>query len=175
MSDPITDQRLSFVYPDLAARWRRVNQSMIDLHKMPMRVSDGIRTLDEQLAVYAKGRTQLNDGTWEITDKSKIVTYAPPYSSYHLYGLALDSVFLGSDPYLALLSWKERDFLYSEYGRFCKAFGLEWGGDWAGVKQDRPHCQITYGLSLSEIRRLYTIKGNISVWTRCNQITGVDV
>ena len=89
----------------------------------------GLRTYQEQDALYAQGRTV----------KGKlIVTNAKGGQSYHNFGLAVDYVF--KDRY-GNWTWQGQ---YNIIGEIAKECGLEWGGGWASFK-DIPHIQNSYG------------------------------
>lgn len=160
--DAVSAERLKGVYPDLAVRWRRVAEDMWGAHRRALRVSEGIRSLEAQAALYAKGRTT----------PGAIVTYSKPGESFHHYGLALDSCFLGADPFLE--KEPRAELYWREYGRFATAHGLTWGGGWSRFV-DRPHVQLAYGLTLTQIKEIYSYKGLDSVWAKCDQMRGVDV
>lgn len=166
-----TEGKLKQVYPDLAQRWRMVAQKMWDTHRVQIKVSDGFRDYAEQLKIWSKGRTKDSNGVWVISNIKSIVTHAMPGQSYHEYGLALDSCFQGSDPYLDKIDRKDAQFLWNEYGKFCKEVGLEWGGEWRGSKNDRPHCQLTYGLNLHSLQALLCEGGLKAVWNKCKSIS----
>lgn len=157
--DDATIVRLAAVYPDLRVAAIKVYEDMFRCHQVKMRCSDGLRTQATLEATYAQGRTA----------PGPIVTYARPEDSLHRYGLALDSCFIGKDPFLA--EDPKKDFLWNEYGKFCVAYGLTWGGAFKHLV-DLPHAELTYGLNLTEIKNLYAIKGNESVWFKMNQIKG---
>lgn len=163
--DPVTDTRLKSVLPDLAIRWRKVRQNMWDAHELQMRVTDGYRSVSDQWKYWYLGRIKDKDGTWIIGDASQVVTHAKPLESLHNYGLALDSCFMGDDPYLAKDT--KAEFLWSEYGRFCKANSLDWGGIWKGMKNDRPHCELSYGLNIHSLQILFEDGGIKGVWNKC--------
>src|SRR5205814_6706568 len=82
MRDAISIQRANQLHP----RLRDEVASIIDAIEltwppnMKVRIVQGLRTIDEQNALYAQGRTK--DG--------QIVTNAKGGSSYHNYGLAFD-------------------------------------------------------------------------------------
>ena len=171
-----TDQELAKVFPDLAVRWRRVAEDMWNNHQKRIRVIEGLRTFARQWELYGQGRKKEKNGLWLVTDKSKIVTNAVPGLSMHQYGLAIDSGFVGPDPYLEKLPKAEAKFLWKEYGRFVMAHGMEWGGDWNGNGKedrndwDRPHCQLRYGLSISAIQSLHDFNGVKAVWAKCKAL-----
>ena len=82
----------------------------------------GRRTMEEQAALYAKGRT---DGS------SKIVTKAKPGESYHNYGLAFDWVPLkqsGKNADLWIADWdNETAFRLGEHvGITFRLVGISW-------------------------------------------------
>lgn len=160
--DSASEARLSEVYPDLAVRWRRVAEDVWSAHRIRLRVTDGIRSMEDQSNRFAQGRTT----------SGEIVTYARPGESWHLYGLAIDSCFQGPDPYLE--QDPRAEMLWREYGRIATAHGLTWGGAWSR-RIDRPHVQMTYGLSLQQVKDLYSYRGNDSVWAKCDQMRGVAV
>lgn len=90
----------------------------------------GLRTTEEQQALYAKGRTE----------EGKIVTYADGVRrrSKHQDGVAVDVV-----PYP--IAWEDVIGM-REFGQFVKGVAvgmgidIEWGGDWKFT--DLPHFQL---------------------------------
>jgi len=103
-----------------------------------LRVTHTLRTLDEQLHLWAKGRA-LRDGVWVVTNPAAIVTKARPGASAHNYGLAFDICFAGAQPYP-----DESDPRWLLLGQIAERIGLDWGGPLgAGDKFtfDRPHFQ----------------------------------
>ena len=176
MSDMIYDRasemKLTGVHPELALRWRKVCKDFFDLHQLQLKVTDGLRTFSQQWAEWSKGRLKDKNGQWIVCDERKVVTHAMPGQSYHQYGLAVDSAFLGNDPYLANLPEEQSIFLWNEYGRICVANGLEWGGNWPHPKTDRPHCEKTFGFSVHDLQIMYEDKGLRGIWTICTQKTG---
>lgn len=107
----------------------------------------------EQAEIYSQGRTQ----------PGPIVTYSKPGESFHNFGCAADSCFFGEDPYLE--KYPRSDFYWLEFGRHCRAFGLKWGGDFPHPK-DRPHAELTYGLTLEEIRKVCSEGGLMAVFLK---------
>ncbi|MEK4474367.1 M15 family metallopeptidase [Paenibacillus sp. FSL R7-0048] len=109
-------------------------------------ITQGLRTIAEQDALYAQGRTK----------PGSIVTNAKGGTSYHNYGLAIDFGLLLPDG--KQVSWdlkrdgdgdKVADWM--EVVQEAKALGFEWGGDFVSIK-DAPHFQITFGLTTSQLR-----------------------
>lgn len=93
-------------------------------------VYQGLRTAEQQNALYAQGRTT----------PGHIVTNAKAGYSNHNYGLAIDVV-----PYLAgdggALNWNPKTEQYQAMVTALKAQGLEWGGDWTHFP-DMDHFQM---------------------------------
>ncbi|WP_339314644.1 M15 family metallopeptidase [Paenibacillus sp. FSL R10-2734] len=109
-------------------------------------ITQGLRTIAEQDALYAQGRTK--PGT--------IVTNAKGGTSYHNYGLAINFALLLPDG--KQVSWDlKRDgdgdkiADWTEVIQEAKAIGFEWGGDFVSIK-DAPHFQMTFGLTTSQLR-----------------------
>jgi peptidoglycan LD-endopeptidase CwlK len=113
---------------------------------IPVLITQTLRTIEEQNDLYAQGRTK----------PGKIVTYARGGESYHNYGLAFDFVILNQSK---VPVWDTKADVnknarqdYYEAGEIGEAVGLEWGGRWIGKKADFPHLQMTFGLSISDLK-----------------------
>lgn len=107
-----------------------------------IRITQGLRTIEEQNSLYAQGRTIF---------PGPIVTNARGGQSYHNFSLAIDFVLIrgGYDMKYdgdcdGLADWLE---VVTE----AKALGFAWGGDWKSFK-DNPHFEMTFGLSLADLR-----------------------
>ncbi|REE01527.1 M15 family metallopeptidase [Marinoscillum furvescens] len=146
--DPHTLKRLQKLHPDLREEALKIYQDVLDRH-ISIRVTDTLRTFEEQEALYAKGRTQ----------PGRIVTHARAGESYHNYGLGVDFCLLlnGSRQ----VSWDrtldlDGDQLHDwdEVVAVFKHYGWEWGGDWTRFK-DYPHFQKTFGHSTAALRKLH--------------------
>lgn len=170
--DPISQERLKLVYPDVRVRWYRVRVDFWNLHGLALRVAQGLRTYSDQQIIYEKGR-KLVDGIWVPEDPVNhkgIVSWAQPGDSWHHFS-AIDSCFIGTDPWLE--HHPDSQLLWSEYARLGKAHGFEAGYDW--TRQDKPHLQIRYGnMSIAEAKILYGIGKLRGVWTRFDQIRKVE-
>lgn len=90
-----------------------------------IRVISGLRTYDEQAALYAQGRTA----------PGKKVTNARAGYSNHNFGIAFDiGVFEGS-------RYLPESPKYKAVGALGMDLGLEWGGNWKTIV-DQPHFQL---------------------------------
>jgi peptidoglycan L-alanyl-D-glutamate endopeptidase CwlK len=87
-----------------------------------IRIISGLRTMEEQDALYAQGRTK----------PGRIVTTARGGFSVHNTGLAFDIGVFREDKYI------DEDPTYNTVGQIGKSLGLIWGGDLPAIK-DVPH------------------------------------
>lgn len=176
MSQGIT--KLDLVYPDLRVRMRRIYSEVRRITLRDMGATDTLRSFKTQQALYEKGR-QFIDGKW--VKVGAVVTNARPGFSRHAYGLAVDSAFLGPDPYLEKAPDAHGRWCWDIYGQAVRTFGCRWGGDWNGNGTrdandwDRPHCEVSYGLSLVECLELYEHGGVPAVWATIDKVRGVPV
>lgn len=130
--------RIEDLVPEMQVKCRAFLNAAA-LQGINLRVTHTLRTMDEQLHLFAKGRA-LRDGVWVVTDAQQIVTRAKPGKSPHNYGLAFDICFAGADPYP-----DEDDPRWTILGGLGEQLGLDWGGPLgAGDKFtfDRPHFQL---------------------------------
>jgi peptidoglycan L-alanyl-D-glutamate endopeptidase CwlK len=107
-------------------------------------VPQGLRTIDEQNALYAQGRTK----------PGNIVTNASGGKSYHNYGLAFDFCLVYDTDKNGVYdetSWdirkdNDKDGVADclEVVKVFEAAGYQWGGKWSSIK-DYPHLQKTFG------------------------------
>jgi len=105
-------------------------------------IGECVRTVAEQDALYAKGRTV----------KGNIVTNAKgsSYSSMHQWGVAFD--FYRNDGKGA---YNESGDFFTKVGKIGQKLGLEWGGSWKSIT-DKPHFQLPdWGSTTSKLKSLY--------------------
>lgn len=163
--DDKTLWKLQKVCPFLSAKWRAAVTTVWDKSGLVMRVIEGLRPYPDQWALWLKGRGY-HQGQWIITDQDLVVTHAMPGQSYHQYGLALDSGFMGTDPYLSKLPPEEAEAKWRLFGQACLDQGLVWGGVWAQPKTDLGHCELTYGVSIETLERLSLDVGLPAIWSK---------
>lgn len=108
---------------------------------LKIRITSGLRSFEEQQAIYDQGRTKPGD----------IVSWAKPGSSYHNYGLAVD--LWPWKPDYSDINWQYEGF--SEWKPLAQKFGLSWGGDFPKGKTDPPHYQWTNNLHWSDLLKRY--------------------
>ena len=126
-------RKLAGVHPQLVEKIGRVLDAMGALG-FPMMVTDGLRTVEQQRALYAQGRTAPGlvvtncDGT---TKRSNHQAHADNL------GHAVDCCFVvnGKPSWDAHMPWKA-------YGAAAEAHGLTWGGSWTRLT-DLPHVEMS--------------------------------
>jgi peptidoglycan LD-endopeptidase CwlK len=90
-----------------------------------VKVISGLRTYEEQNALYEQGRSKAG----------RIVTNARGGYSNHNFGIAFDiGVFEGA-------RYLDESPKYKAVGALGTDLGLEWGGNWKSI-QDEPHFQL---------------------------------
>ena len=153
--DPVSEERIETLHPKIAAEvlclFNKAN-NMLLTGNAKARITSAFRSVQEQTALYAKGRTAAG----------KIVTNAKGGYSVHNYGLAFDFCLITNEGKYA--SWEylkdyDGDLTpdWMEFVNLFKQYGYEWGGDWKSFK-DRPHLQKTFGKTVDQLRSLK--KGN---------------
>jgi peptidoglycan L-alanyl-D-glutamate endopeptidase CwlK len=125
-----------------------------------IRIAQGLRTIDEQNGLYAKGRTKPGNK----------VTNAKGGQSYHNYGLAIDFCLLydkdGNGTY-EVASWDvsadfDKDHIpdWREVVDVFEKAGYTWGGRWAKIV-DAPHLEKTFSHHWSDLLIKYNNKNFI--------------
>lgn len=140
--DRHTNRRIAGIHPSVQASAHSfVNQVQAQLGIM-LRVTAGLRSFNEQDELYEQGRTT----------PGGVVTNAKGGQSYHNYGLAIDVVEITDE---GQANW---DTNWSAIGAVGESLGWEWGGNWTSIV-DKPHFQMAFGLSTSQLRSMYTAQG----------------
>jgi hypothetical protein len=135
--DSITNARITKLHLNVQKpAIKFINQVASDL-KIKLRVTQGLRTFEEQDALYTQGRTV----------PGKIVTNAKGGQSYHNYGLAIDVAEIKDSEAIWNTNWHS----ISEIGI---SHGFEWGGNFKSFT-DKSHFQMTLGYSIPELLKLY--------------------
>lgn len=134
-------RRIEDLHPVLQNRIAEL-KSLCQKQGLAIGVGECLRTVPEQDALYAKGRTTAGS----------IVTNAKgsSYSSMHQWGVAFD--FYRNDGKGA---YYDSDGFFAKVGSIGKGIGLEWGGDWKSIA-DKPHFQLPdWGSSASRLKKQY--------------------
>lgn len=127
--------KLEGVHPQLARAVARILVAMAELG-FPMLITDGVRSTEEQQALYAKGRTAPGP---KVTNADGVRVKSNHQPKADGYGHAIDCCFLvdGKPSWDATLPWRL-------YGEAAKALGLTWGGEWKSLV-DKPHIELPEG------------------------------
>ncbi|MEK3836433.1 M15 family metallopeptidase [Paenibacillus sp. FSL R7-0128] len=113
---------------------------------IPIIIVQGLRTIAEQDALYAQGRSK----------PGQIVTNARGGYSNHNFGVAIDFALLTNDG--RSVSWDTKldgnrngKADWNEVVAIAKALGFTWGGDWKTFV-DLPHLEMTFGITTAQYR-----------------------
>ncbi|MEC0282445.1 M15 family metallopeptidase [Terribacillus saccharophilus] len=101
-------------------------------------ISHGMRTYEQQNALYAQGRTK----------SGSIVTNARGGYSNHNFGLAVDYFLTNEDGTKAIWSVNSH---WQRVAAIAKSLGFVWGGDWRSFR-DYPHLEMTGGFTTAQLR-----------------------
>jgi len=112
-----------------------------------IKVISGLRTYEEQDALYAQGRTK----------PGKIVTNARAGYSNHNFGIAFDIGVFEGNKYLG------ESPKYKAVGMLGMDIGLEWGGSWKSIV-DEPHFQLRpeWASNLTEKQMLTALRDRVA-------------
>jgi peptidoglycan LD-endopeptidase CwlK len=144
--NPSTVKRLEKVHPELSKRIRDLIEAFAQ-RGMQVEVVQGLRTIAEQNALYAQGRSK----------PGPVVTNARGGQSNHNYGLAVDLCpFVNGKPDFTTNS------SYVAIGAEAVKRGLEWGGNWKKLI-DKPHVQLP-GMTIADCRKFFNKGGLEAVW-----------
>lgn len=154
--DNITLKRIDLLHPKVREEAHAIYAEICEKlkGKAICRFSHTLRTIEEQNALYAKGRTAPGNK----------VTNAKGGQSFHNYGLAIDIVLLkdtdGNGTY-ETASWETNvDFDgdgksdWMEVVDVFERYGWEWGGRWTKFP-DKPHFQKTFGKTTAQLLAQY--------------------
>ena len=140
--------KLHGVHGSLAARIEQIFDAMRVLgFEMMVTDTGGVRTTEQQQALYAKGRTAPGP---KVTNADGLIKKSNHQPHADGLGHAVDMTFM--DQHGTPLdfaddtpSWDERKFPFLLYGHMAKALGAKWGGDW-GSLHDLPHVELPDGV-----------------------------
>lgn len=129
-----TQERISKLHPSIRDEVFNIIQACNNAltGKAKLRITQGLRTFEEQEALYAKGRIV----------SGKKVTNAKAGQSIHNYGFAVDICLIIDNK---IASWNtvkdwDNDTIgdWYECVKIFAKFGWDWGGNWKNFK-DLPH------------------------------------
>ncbi len=122
--DPRSEKVIATLLPEVQPYARALVHKAADAGVI-IKIISGLRTYEEQDALYAQGRTA----------PGNIVTKAKGGQSNHNFGIAFDIGVFEGNKYL------EDSPKYKTVGILGVELGLEWGGNWKTIT-DQPHFQL---------------------------------
>lgn len=137
MKDAISITRCDLLHPKVRDTFKAFITECENTLGITLRVVQGLRTIAEQDALYAQGRTT----------PGKVVTNARGGSSYHNYGLAVDLAHLDNNN----IDW---NYPMAKLKPLATKYGMMWGGDFKSIK-DMPHFELTFGKNWREFLKLH--------------------
>ena len=151
MSVGINSRNIDDLHPAIARGCREWIRRMAKSGFVDVGISATYRDKAQQDWLFAQGRSR----------PGNIVTNARGGQSIHNYRLAFD--FFRNVPGQAFAdsSPKERAF-WDTGGRIWEELGGVWGGSWRGFI-DRPHCEFTGGLTLTQLQAGRQLQDNFKM------------
>lgn len=114
---------------------------------LKIQIGECLRTVAEQDALYAQGRTTAGNKVTNAKGSS--------YSSMHQWGVAFDFIRVDGKG-----NYNDSDGFFSKVGKIGQSIGLEWGGAWKSLK-DKPHFQLPdWGSSPTILKKTYKTPQN---------------
>ena len=146
------------LHPTLQKKIKELKKLCAD-NGITIRITECMRTVSEQDALYAKGRTKPGSKVTNCQGKS--------YSSMHQWGVAFDYVIDqdtdkdGDVDIRDLYNVK----LMNVVGKLGQSIGLEWGGSWKSIV-DKPHFQLPdWGSTPAKLKAKYGTPAKfIAIW-----------
>ena len=136
------------LHPTLQKKIKELKKLCAD-NGITIRITECLRTVSEQDALYAKGRTKPGSKVTNCQGKR--------YSSMHQWGVAFDYVIDqdtdkdGDVDIRDLYNAK----LMNVVGKIGESIGLEWGGSWKSIV-DKPHFQLPdWGSTPTKLKAKY--------------------
>lgn len=157
---------ISALHPDLQNKIAKLI-ALCNTNGITIGISECLRTVDEQNALYAKGRTT----------SGSIVTNCKgtDYKSMHQWGVAFDFYLNmdvdGDGDIDGNDKWNTSTGLFEKVGSLGKSIGLMWGGDFKSFK-DLCHFQLAdWGSTTSTLRAQYgTPDRFMSTWAKSTAV-----
>ena len=152
------------LHPTLQKKIKELKKLCAD-NGITIRITECLRTVSEQDALYAKGRTKPGSKVTNCQGKS--------YSSMHQWGVAFDYVIDqdtdkdGDVDIRDLYNVK----LMNVVGKLGQSIGLEWGGSWKSIV-DKPHFQLPdWGSTPAKLKAKYgTPEKFIATWSKTTKV-----
>ena len=129
---------ITALHPELQLKIAEL-EILCDKAGLKIGIGECLRTVAEQDALYAQGRTKPGSRVTNARGST--------YSSQHQWGVAFD--FYRNDGRGAFY---DADGFFTKVGKLAKSIGLGWGGDWKSPV-DKPHVYLPQWSSTTGILR----------------------
>ena len=128
MRDKYSPERIAKLHPKVRQTFTDFITECENTLNITLRIIQGLRTINEQNALYAQGRTT----------KGSIVTNAKGGQSFHNYGLAIDVAEMDAT---GQVNW---NYDMSKLKPIADKYKITWGGSFKSIV-DKPHFEINFG------------------------------
>lgn len=156
------------LHPELQKKIAQLQELCVQ-NGVPIGISECLRTVAEQDALYAKGRTSSGSIVTNCKGSS--------YSSMHQWGVAFDfylKVDVDGDGQWTDDIYNDATKLFEKVGALGKSIGLEWGGDWKSPV-DKPHFQLPdWGSTATKLKAQYGTPDKFMATWETGTTTEVD-
>lgn len=163
-------KKQGFIHPELVSKIELLKKEC-KKEGIPIKLSEGYRTMKEQDDLYAQGRTK----------PGYVVTNAKgsTYSSQHQWGIAVDFYLdfdVDGDGDKKDDAFNDSNSDFSKVGSIAESIGLGWGGVWTRLK-DKPHLYLNdWGSTTTNLKKLYFCPENfMTKWVDENKFKKGDI
>ena len=174
--DAITQQRVAEVHPELIRRYTHFDQAVYSVG-IALRVSQGLRTWDQQNALFAQGRLDLETVNslrlkvfWApiSAQENVVVTDAAPGWSAHNFGYAVDVVPSKEGFPTFQPDYNIADPAWRKVLDIALAYGLAEGAQWTMKHRDYPHLYLQElpPTPTDTMRETFKEHGLLAVWSQ---------
>lgn len=156
------------LHPDLQEKIIQL-QDLCKKNDIKIGISECLRTVAEQDAFYAQGRTKPGIKVTNCEGST--------YSSMHQWGVAFDFYLImdvDGDGKTNDDSYNDATGLFAKVGKLGKSIGLEWGGSWKSPV-DKPHFQLPYwGSTAKKLKDQYGTPDKFMATWNTGSVKNVD-
>lgn len=142
-------RNISNLHPKLQEKIKEL-QKICKKNNIKIGIGECVRTVAEQDALYAKGRTAAGSIVTNCRGSS--------YNSMHQWGVAFDFYLImdvDKDGKTSDDAYNNATKLFDKVGKIGQSIGLEWGGAWKS-QIDKPHFQLPeWGSTALKLKKQY--------------------
>ena len=170
-------RQLSLLHPIVKYKFDKLLQLSKERFNITIKVTQTLRTNEEQYAYWCKGRKTLDEvnaamkvaGLPNISEaENRVVTRASSAaSSFHGYGLAFDIVIVKADGKTITFDDNadvncDKITDWDQVGSLAEECGLEWGGNFSSLS-DKPHYQDRMGWTIAMLKEAKIPVGEVFI------------